>query len=118
MNDGTVAILNVGAGDTKLTFDRKDPKARKHAARVVADMLRRGYAILIQVGTRKGQPLYQRARAFDPEKCEYIIAGTPDETIDIGAPAQAPAGKGRQARTTRVPAERARAVAVARTAGG
>ena len=80
MDAGQVGILNVGAGDTKLTFDRKNPKERERAAAIVTDMLRRGYALLVQVGTKHGQPLYQRAKAFDPKKCEYIIASAEDES--------------------------------------
>mgnify|MGYP002142381953 CR=1 FL=1 len=46
---GTVAILNVSAGDTKLTFDPKMPAEVARAAKVVKDMLRRGFALLVVV---------------------------------------------------------------------
>lgn len=39
---GSVAILNVSAGDTKLTFDKSNPSETIRAARIVKDMLRRG----------------------------------------------------------------------------
>lgn len=117
--NGTVAILNVGEGDTTLTFDKKNPKERERAAKVVADMLKRGYALLVQVGTRKGEPVYQRIHSFDPKRCEYIIAGAPDETIDIGQPLAAPyLKKRRKTKTTRIPAEKTSAVSLGRTAGG
>lgn len=122
--NGEVGVLNVGAGDTKLTFDKSKPKDRERAAVIVADMLRRGYSILVQVGTRKGEPVFQRAKAFDPKTCEYIIAGGPNEHIDIGVEVPpAPTlkrGRGRPRKNplVRVPAERTRAVSVGRNAGG
>jgi len=39
---GEVAILSVGEGDTKLTFDKNNPAETIRAARIVGDMLRRG----------------------------------------------------------------------------
>jgi hypothetical protein len=128
-SDGTIGILNVGAGDTKLTFDKAKPAERDRAARVVTDMLKRGFAILVQVGTRKGEPLYQRAKAFDPKTCEYIIVGAPDDAeIETPPPAKSgPPGVGKADRRSagrgkaslrRIPAEKTRATAVARSAGG
>lgn len=122
MMNGSVGILNVGAGDTKLSFDPDNPQERERAAKIVAEMLRKGYALLIQVGTKDGEPLYQRAKSFDPKTCEYIISGGPDETVDIGAEAPGKRGKhklgARKSRVRRVKAESTRAVSVGRTAGG
>ena len=130
---GTVAILNVGAGDTKLSFDKSNPQERERAKRIVVDLLKRGYALLVQVGMKSGEPIYQRVRAFDPKRCEYVVAGGPDEAIDIGkdhgkatkheapaADAAASVGPRRRGRPPgrRVQAEGTRAVAVARSAGG
>lgn len=137
---GTLGILNVGAGDTKISFDKSNPAERARAGRIVADMLRRGFAIFIEVGVRDGKPLYQRAEAFDPETSEYLIAGDPPadpgpDSDDRAAPApipevpdekeatppaRAPRGgkaKGRAPRR-RVAAEKTRGVAVAPSAGG
>lgn len=122
MDAGQVGILNVGAGDTKLSFDPKNPKERERAARIVTDMIRRGFTILVQVGTRDGEPLYQRAKAFKPKTCEYIIAG--DVEVDDGKASkdqrgQAGSRKGRKHGPYRkLPAESTRAVSVGRTAGG
>lgn len=113
MTYGTVGILNVGAGDTKLSFDPKKPVERDRAAKVVADMLKRGYAILVQVGEKDGKPLYQRAEGFDPKTCEYIIVGAPDDD----AASSAPKRRSRPPKV-RLPAESTRAVSVARSAGG
>lgn len=129
MRDGGIGILNVGAGDTKLTFDKAKPAERARAAKIVQEMLERGYAILVQVGKHKdGDPIFRRAKAFDPETCEYIIAGGPDEAIDVAdlISPPAPGTKGdteraaRQSRKreARVPADRTRAVSVSRSAGG
>lgn len=130
---GSVGILNVGAGDTKLTFDPKKPDEVKKSAKIVADMIKRGFVLLIEVGKDdKGEPLYRRAKAFDESTCEYIIAGSiDDESTTTEKPhdeeqASAPPRKGKAAQTakrdrrgtTRVPASSTSAVAVSRTAGG
>lgn len=132
---GEVGILNVGAGDTKLTFDPSKPKEAERAARVVTDMLKRGYSIMVQAGTDSdGEPLFKRARAFDPKTHEYIIAdfdaeaaalnGDPDEEDAAGAPAssrgtaEGKPRRGRPSKVKRIKASGTRAVAVARSAGG
>ena len=140
MNSGAVGILNVGAGDTKLSFDKSNPQERIRAARIVKDMLRRGYALLIEVDDGKGGKTTRRALDFDEAVCEYIIAdldpveaeradkaeaergqsGKTEKVSTDDAPGEG-AGDGggrRRGRPVRVPAERARAVAVGRTAGG
>jgi hypothetical protein len=71
---GEVGILNVGAGDTKLSFDPKNPAERIRAARIVKDMIRRGYALLIEVDDGNGGKVTRRATDFDENTCEYIIA--------------------------------------------
>lgn len=126
---GELAILNVGAGDTKLTFDG-DPAEVEKNARIVEDMIRRGFVLLIEVGSNDKGPIYQRAKAFDPETLEYIVAGTTTEGTGHEEAAAASSPKERKpaarpqtrgaakARTSRVPARTARAVGVARTAGG
>lgn len=125
MTSGTVGVLNVGAGDTTLTFDPNNPTELERAKRIVTDMLRRGYAILVQVGTKKGEPLYARAKGFDPATAEYLIVHADDVEIDPaithgrGIKAGHKKTKGGGAgRERRVPAASTRAVAVGRTAGG
>lgn len=121
---GELGILNVGAGDTKLTFDKDKPEERKRAAAVVKSMLEKGFAILVQVGQdpKDGEPIYRRAKAFDPETCEYIIVGAPeDEQSETEAASGETGGKRTSAprkKYQRVAAERTRAVGVARSAGG
>jgi hypothetical protein len=47
-----LTVLNVGHGDTKLSFDPKKPEERKHTARIVQDMLKLGYVIAVKQGNR------------------------------------------------------------------
>lgn len=119
--NGEVGILNVGSGDTKLLFDKDNPVETERAKGIVQDMLKRGYAILVQVGEKDGEPLFQRAKGFDPATCEYIIASGPDEVIDLHQdPALVAVGKrqGRQPKERRIKAGKTRAVSVARISGG
>jgi hypothetical protein len=44
----SLSILNVGHGDTKLTFDKDKPEERERAALIVGEMLRKGFAILVE----------------------------------------------------------------------
>lgn len=143
MTAGSVGILNVGAGDDKLVFDPKDPASMIRGARIVKDMIRRGYALLVAVpNPAGGEPTYQRAYDFREDTCEYIIAdldpdaAQTDERTDEKAPSQtddatqdavgaeAPASHSRPAKRRgrpslkRVSAGSAKVVAVSRTAGG
>lgn len=124
---GSVGILNVGAGDTKLSFDPSNPAERIRAARIVKDMLRRGYALLIEAGTdAAGKTVYQRALDFDEEKAEYIIADfDPEIAAEVDAadgesvpPGPATQERRKPGRTRRVDAGKTTGVAVARIAGG
>jgi hypothetical protein len=117
---GEVGILNVGAGDTKLSFDPKNPQEVARASRIVKDMIRGGFALFIEVGSNDKGPIYQRAHDFDEATSEYIVAGSPGESKD-DTHEQEPAGaprKGRKAAPRRIEAATTNAVAVARTAGG
>lgn len=129
MKTGEVGILNVGAGDIRLNFDPANPAERIRAARIVADMLRRGYALLVEV-EENGKKFYQRALEFREDRCEYVIADFDGSRADSPEPpieqeaahvedpepeeASPRARRGRKA----VKAEHARAVAVGRSAGG
>lgn len=122
---GVLSILNVGAGDTKISFDPTKPEETKRASAIIADMLQRGFAILVEVGKKDGKPLYQRAEAFDPETAEYIVVGLPpgaesppgDSRMGPNAKARPGRPRGRPPKH-RLKAETTNAVAVARTAGG
>lgn len=134
---GRLAILNVGTGDTKLSFDKNNPAECIRAARIVTDMLRRGYALLVEV-ERNGVKGYQRIREFKEDTCEYIIADfdpvaaqkademeskNHEEQAEAPIPPEAAAVKkprGRPPRTASraLPASTTKAVAIAPRAGG
>lgn len=144
MSFGTIGILNVGAGDTKLSFDPTNPAEVIRASRIVKDMIRRGYALLVATGKDDdGRPIYHRATDFDEKTAEYIIAdfdpvtaaaadaaetgaSTPsEETSDVDTPAAPPSRGGRQKAPApnskagrRLKASNVHAVAVSRSAGG
>lgn len=129
MMHGTIGILNVGTGDTKISFDPENPAERERAAKIVTDMLRRGYAILIQIGIQDGEPIYKRARDFDPKTCEYVVFASPEELGTAAAAAKQETkprkNAGRKGRRLgpykiahRLKAEKVTGIAVARSAGG
>lgn len=140
---GTVGILNVGAGDIKLSFDPDNAIELIRAKRIVKDMLRRGFALLVEVDDGKGGKRFQRALDFDDTSCSYIIADfdpmtaaavDQEETLsheesrqdkaeaaEADAPGDAtrPTPKVQRGRPRKlVSATTTRAVAVARSAGG
>ncbi len=129
---GDVGILNVGAGDTKIVFDPANPDDMARSAAIVQDMLKRGYVLMVDVGNvdDQGRPVLARALRFDPERCEYIVAGfTPVEEIrhvqDSNSRPETElqespsiTRKARRQGTRRVAASKAKGIAVPRTAGG
>ena len=132
--NGTIGVLNVGAGDTKLTFDKNNPAECIRSARIVEDMLRRGYALLVEV-ERDCVKAYERVREFRADTCEYIIAdfdpivaeksdaaeSATNEEIETGSPQPTPKSKGSRGRprgTRAIHASATTGVAVARSAGG
>lgn len=67
---GELNVFNTGAGDIKISFDTNNHPEAIRAKRIITDMLKRGYALLVQLpdGT------YTRAKKFDEKTGEYIIA--------------------------------------------
>lgn len=126
---GSLSILNVYEGDVKITFDTKDAAETIRARRMIQDLIRRGYALLIEV-----DGAYQRAIDFDQQVGEYIIAdfdpthrlktqegneenGKEDsQEAEEETPPKIRSQRGRPRR--RIPMEQADAVAIARSAGG
>lgn len=123
---GTLGVLNVANGDTKLSFDPNNPQERIRAARIVKDMLRRGYALMVD----DGNGIFRRVTDFDESKCEYIIADfdpvmAAEEDEKQGAnngstfeQAATPTAGTRAKKNHRIPAEKTRGVSIARSAGG
>lgn len=97
---GVLRILNVAAGDVTLRVDGADEAETETAARLVAAMLRDGYSILVECDDGR----VVRASGFDPLTLEWLVA-------------EPPPAKGRAGRR-RVLTRRARATAVAPSAGG
>ena len=135
---GTLSILNVGEGDVKVTFDKSNLAETIRARRIIKDMLRRGYALLVEV-ERDGVKAFERAIDFNEATDCYIVADfDPEiaakedaketeekhsgegESVQAGVPdVQKEASSRRERRKAKsVPASGTRAVGVARSAGG
>ncbi len=110
---GVLFVLNVGAGDLTLHFDPRFPDEVKRAKKMVEDMLRDGYALVV----REEDGTHSPVQEFDPETCTYIVADTdsrqPKEDMRKRRKSKRAARKRR-----RVPASKAHATAIAPSAGG
>ena len=126
---GSIGILNVGAGDTKLTFDKSNPAELIRSGRIVRDMLRRGYALLIEVPDNAGGITHARVLEFREDVSEYIIADFDPIVAEEPKNAQVIAREEeavepevkpevKRGRKKSVPATGTTGVAVARSAGG
>src|SRR5690349_13490100 len=78
--NGVLEILNVQGGDVKISFDKGDVSETIRARRIIQDMLRRGFALVVEV-EREGQKAYERVQEFDADRGEYIIADF-DPTVE------------------------------------
>lgn len=126
---GTLDVLSVGEGHISLRFDKDNEPEAIRAQRMVSDMLRRGYALLVQ--TEDGR--FRRVKAFDRECCEYIIADfdpieaaekdakeaftVADEVVRREEGRTPKVGRPKK-RGGRLPMHKTKATAVAPTAGG
>lgn len=108
---GALEILNVGAGDVKITYDREDVAEAIRAKRIIKDMLKRGYALLVEIDGK-----WQRIKSFDEKHGEYVIADLVDEDDEAEGAAAQPGKKSIKER--RVPMSRTRATGIGRSAGG
>lgn len=89
---GSLAVLNVGAGDVEVKFDKQSEIDR--AADLVHQMLRKGFAVLL----KQKDGTYTRVKSVDKVKRAYAV--------------------GRKRAERHVPMQGSRAVAVGRSAGG
>lgn len=118
---GTLAVLNVGAGDLRVEIT-EDAESNKKTLAMIEDMLRHGYALMAEI-----DGAWHRVTAVDPDTLEYIVTkpirvsakGLPAklEAHDLTPPETHPDRK-KKARETRAPMRDTRAVGVARSAGG
>lgn len=111
---GILSVLNVGAGDIRVTFNQHDRGERDKALAMLQDMQKRGYAILVQLddGT------YVRAKEIDAARGCYIVQLPDGGSHEAAEPVEpAPKRRGRP-RKVAIPVTKARATGVARSAGG
>lgn len=132
VKNGSLCVLNVGAGDVRLSFNHHDKSEKAKALRMLKDMIRRGYAVLIQLEDGS----YTRAIEVDATRGTYVIQEPDsDVVIDVEREQKAlppatgldevplkkrrgrPPGK-RGAQRRHVPIATSHAVGVARSAGG
>lgn len=102
METGALDILNCGAGHIAMKFDKDNPEEVVKARKMITDMMRRGYLILVT----EADGSTRRVKRFDPTRDEYII-----EEMEPATPKPIK-------RTRRLPVHTTKATAVGRTAGG
>ena len=110
---GELTIPNVGLGDIRITFNDQSPDEVDKAIKMLTDMQKRGYAILVQLedGT------YARAESIDASRKVYIIGDySPSPTVETTDAAEVPK-RGRRPKRE-LPIASTKAVGVARSAGG
>lgn len=111
---GTLDVLNVGMGHLTVRFNREDPLELARGRRLVADMLKRGYALFVEV-----EGVLRPVRRFDAKYDAYVIDQVADPKTTEPAPKTGTGRRGPYRRMTqRVPATAAKATAIGRTAGG
>lgn len=121
---GELAILNTYEGDVEIKFDTADAAEAIRARRIITDMMRRGYTLLIEV-----DGAYQVAKDFDEKTGRYIIADfdptkekeepnsvEDQEEAEEAAAAPPPKRRGRPRRS--ISMADTSAVAIAPSAGG
>lgn len=133
---GVLEILNVQGGDVKITFEKHDESEIIRAGRIISDMLRRGFALVVEV-ERDGKTAYERVQEFDAARSEYIIAdfdsleaakvdAAQPEPPEATPPQEGMCKCGRPAHhrgackgpRTRLPMETTKATGIGRLAGG
>lgn len=121
---GSLEILNVQGGEVKITFDHHDAPEAIRARRIISEMIRSGFVLLVEVERNK-EKRFERAVSFDEARGEYIIAdfmpanGAPTPLVSAAQPAEEAAPTpGKRGRRRRVPMEEAQATAVGPSAGG
>jgi hypothetical protein len=113
---GSLAVLNVGAGDIEIVFNHHEPDETARAIKMLKDMQARGYAILV----KQADGTYARAVEIDAERGHYIISGdassapAPSDAASSAVETPPVSRRGRR----RQPIASSHAVGVARSAGG
>ena len=102
---GELDVLNVGFGDTKITFRNDYPEDSARAKDIITKMMKMGYAILVY-----DEGVYRRVRGFDEQHLTYMV-------LEKDTAKARMEGQGKL-KTKHLPVGKTKAVAVARTAGG
>lgn len=115
---GSLSILNVGAGDIEIRFNKHQPEETARAIKMLKDMQSRGYAILV----KQDDGSYARAIEIDAETACYVISGEAPAPVVEGTVVEASTAlakrTGRGAPRHRQSIATRHAVGVARSAGG
>ena len=93
-NTGELDVLNCTEGHIHITFDKDDPAELAKAQKIIEDMFKRGYAVLVE--TPKG---LRKVKKFNPKTNSYVI--------------QEPDGKPKE-----LPVKKTKATGIGPTAGG
>lgn len=112
---GHLDVLNCGLGHIRLTATGDDPIEKERFRRCVLDMLHRGYSLFLEKPDGGLIPV----RSFDAESAAYIISdvpGIPEEWESTISTKEVP--KSTKGRTKKVPADKAKGVAIGRSSGG
>lgn len=109
---GSLAILNTGAGDIRVSFNDQDDAEADRAIAMLLDMQKRGYAIMVQ----QEDGSYLRAVAINRETKSYVVI-PPKADESVAKDDEQPVKRRRQ-RSVEQPVRNRRAVGVARSAGG
>lgn len=109
-------VLNCGAGHIEIDFTKDDPNSVTEAKKIIQDMIKRGYTVVIETEDRQTR----RVEAFDPEHSHYIVSAGPTviEPADEPAGAEAATPPKKKPKKEKVPMTKARATGIGRTAGG
>lgn len=116
---GELSVLNCTAGDIRISFDKANEVEVARAKRMIEDMLRRGYILVIEVDGR-----HVPVKQFDSETCEYIVPegalysgdGPPPATEDVAETPESTVKKRGPKR--RVPMQSAKATGIPPMGGG
>lgn len=79
---GILAVLSIGKGDLKLSFDENNEEDTAKARAVIEEMLRKGYSIFVE--TDVGPARVQR---FSPDRAAYIITELAPGISETSGPA-------------------------------
>lgn len=111
----SLSVLNVGAGDLHIDFDKDDPEDVEKAKGIIEDMLKRGYTILVVQGSG-----WRKVDGFDPKRGSYLVRDAKAGSKAQKKQAKRNARKEKPAEGTyrRMPMRTTRAIGIAPTGGG